>query len=76
MDCYFRQVWKDERLGFEQWVEQVATEEFSLPWLFLDRIWKPDTYFVNGMRSYLHRVTVPNKFVRLRSDGLLTYSMR
>lgn len=47
-----------------------------MSWLFLDRVWKPDTYFVNGKKSYLHRITVPNKFLRLRYDGFITYSMR
>lgn len=72
MDCYFRQTWVDKRLTFELH----GFDEFSLPWLFLDRVWKPDTFFMNGMKSYLHRITVPNKFLRLRNDGFLTYSMR
>ncbi|XP_049958618.1 uncharacterized protein LOC126475090 [Schistocerca serialis cubense] len=72
MDCYFRQVWRDRRLTFTL----PGLEEFSLPWLFLDRVWKPDTFFMNGKRSHLHRITVPNKFLRLREDGVLTYSMR
>ncbi|KAJ9594387.1 hypothetical protein L9F63_014177, partial [Diploptera punctata] len=72
MDCYFRQTWYDRRLVFNL----PGLEEFSLSWLFLDRVWKPDTFFLNGKKSYLHRITVPNKFLRLRFDGFLTYSMR
>ncbi|XP_023701660.1 gamma-aminobutyric acid receptor subunit alpha-2 isoform X2 [Cryptotermes secundus] len=72
MDCYFRQSWYDRRLGFSF----PGLDEFSLSWLFLDRVWKPDTFFLNGKKSHLHRITVPNKFLRLRNDGFLTYSMR
>nr|QQH14658.1 putative cys-loop ligand-gated anion channel subunit [Periplaneta americana] len=72
MDCYFRQNWYDRRLVFNF----PGLDEFSLSWLFLDRVWKPDTFFMNGKKSYLHRITVPNKFLRLRNDGFLTYSMR
>ncbi|XP_034234511.1 gamma-aminobutyric acid receptor subunit alpha-1-like [Thrips palmi] len=72
MDTYFRQSWFDPRLRFSL----PGIDEFSMSWLFLDRVWKPDTYIVNGHRSYLHRITVPNKFARVRSDGFVTYSMR
>jgi len=72
MDCYFRQKWYDSRLRFNL----TGLDEFSMNWLFLERVWKPDTFFMNGKKSYLHRITVPNKFLRIRSDGFLTYSMR
>ncbi|CAL8119985.1 unnamed protein product [Orchesella dallaii] len=74
LDCYFRQMWVDNRLKFN--ASATGLSEFSMNWLFLDKVWKPDTYFVNGKKSYLHSITVPNKFLRLRQDGLLTYSMR
>ena len=32
---------------------------------FLYKIWTPDTYFLNGRDSYLHKIAVPN-----RSDSL------
>ena len=42
----------------------------------LDRLWKPDTHFFNGKRSYLHTVTSPNKLLRIGRDGKILYSMR
>ncbi|OQR76157.1 gamma-aminobutyric acid receptor alpha-like [Tropilaelaps mercedesae] len=71
MDCYFRQSWRDERLKFEG-----SLKKLSVSWQFLERIWTPDTYINNGKSSYLHKVSVPNKFIRLQSDGTLKYSMR
>ena len=58
------QYWTDDRLRFNrsQGVERV--EELVLNWQFLSWIWRPDTYFVNGQESYLHKVAVPNRFIR------------
>ena len=54
------------------------TEVNSLPmnWQFLNTIWKPDTFFVNGKKSKMHKITVPNKFLRITPDGHVTYSQR
>ncbi|XP_054269255.1 gamma-aminobutyric acid receptor subunit alpha-2-like [Macrosteles quadrilineatus] len=72
MDVYFRQTWYDSRLQYSL----PGLHEFSMSWLFLDKVWKPDTYFMNGKTSHLHRITSPNKFLRLRQDGYIVYSMR
>uniref|UniRef100_A0A1B6GS50 Neurotransmitter-gated ion-channel ligand-binding domain-containing protein n=1 Tax=Cuerna arida TaxID=1464854 RepID=A0A1B6GS50_9HEMI len=72
MDVYFRQQWFDKRLSFYL----PGLEELTMSWLFLEKIWKPDTFFMNGKSSHLHRITSPNKFLRLRQDGLMMYSMR
>ena len=71
MDCYFRQGWVDQRLAFNGSMETL-TVSINL----LDRIWKPDTHFLNGRRSYLHTVTSPNKLLRINQDGRILYSMR
>ncbi|CAH1390017.1 unnamed protein product [Nezara viridula] len=72
LDVYFRQTWFDRRLGFSF----PGIEEFSMSWLFMEKIWKPDTFFLNGRGSELHSITSPNKFVRLREDGFLSSSIR
>ena len=35
-----------------------------------------DTYFHNGIDSYLHAITRPNKLLRISENGDITYSMR
>lgn len=72
MDCYFRQTWWDKRLVFSK----AGLDVLSMDWKFLQKVWTPDTYFLNGKNSHLHRVTTPNKFIRVRQDGQLKYSMR
>ena len=42
----------------------------------LEKIWKPDTYFHNGLDSYLHSITRPNKLLRISENGDITYSIR
>ena len=45
----------DERLIFNK---TDGVEELALNWAFLAKIWVPDTFFVNGKKSYLHKITV------------------
>lgn len=72
MDCYFRQSWVDKRLEYSS----NKGETLALSISMLEKIWKPDTYFHNGKQSYLHTITTPNKFVRLKQDGRVLYSSR
>ncbi|XP_025087409.1 gamma-aminobutyric acid receptor alpha-like [Pomacea canaliculata] len=74
MDCYFRQVWQDVRLSFNKTVEQVSNVSLNVK--MLERIWHPDTIFINGGHSYVHTITSPNKFFRLSYDGSILYSQR
>ena len=80
MDCYFRQYWRDERLSFtglrKNNAHQLQTDQLSLNVKMLEKIWKPDTYFHNGLSSYLHTITRPNKLLRISEHGDITYSMR
>lgn len=75
LDCYFRSVlsgsseyftdycrqyWYDERLKFNQ---SDVIDELAMNWQFLEKIWRPDTFFLNGKDSYLHKIAVPNRFI-------------
>ncbi|RUS87277.1 hypothetical protein EGW08_004957, partial [Elysia chlorotica] len=72
MQVYFRQRWKDERLSF--FLDNVT--EFTLSNRFINNIWKPNSYFINGRNSKQHNITVPNAFVRLSADGSIYMSVR
>ena len=79
MDCYFRQYWRDERLSFTGIKKNPHSKEInqlSLNVKMLEKIWKPDTYFHNGLSSYIHTITRPNKLLRISEHGDITYSMR
>ena len=72
LDCYFRQYWTDPRLRYNS----TRLKELSMNWQFLNKIWRPDTYITNGKRSYLHKMNVPNRFIRIAPDGRISYSQR
>ena len=73
LDCYFRQTWMDKRLRYTSLppcnlvsgshcsYNTSGLQELALNWAFLAKIWVPDTFFVNGKASFLHKITVPNR---------------
>ena len=63
LDCYFRQSWQDKRLSYNT----KGLDQLALNWAFLAKIWVPDTFFVNGKQSFLHKITVPNRYELLFS---------
>ncbi|XP_040582723.1 gamma-aminobutyric acid receptor subunit gamma-2 isoform X2 [Lepeophtheirus salmonis] len=73
VDAYFRQAWVDQRLSFNA---TSSVTELPLNWQILNKIWKPDTYFINGKKSKMHKITVPNRFLRISPDGLVSFSQR
>ena len=58
--------------------EPIKTEQsaLALSIYMLDRIWKPPTYILNSRQSHIHTITLPNKFVRIYSNGRVLYSSR
>ncbi|XP_054708243.1 gamma-aminobutyric acid receptor subunit alpha-6-like isoform X2 [Uloborus diversus] len=77
MDCYFRQTWNDSRLQFHHLLnEKLRLQVLSMDWKFLQKVWIPDTFFLNGKSSYLHKVTAPNKFIRLHKSGQLRLTVK
>ena len=85
IDCYFRQTWYDRRLQFNsrfvriyssKLIQNYCSEisQLALNWKFLTKIWKPDTVFLNGQKCFLHKMTVPNRFIRVFPEGKVSYS--
>lgn len=42
----------------------------------LDKVWLPDTYFVNAKDSSFHYVTNENKLLQIGPQGLISYRIR
>ena len=72
INFYLRQTWKDSRLSFSS----NSSKRISMPPSFLEKIWVPDTTFVNVKEAKLHFVTVPNQLVHLWPDGVILTSTR
>ena len=77
--------------GLKNNANNLVINQLSLNVEMLKKIWKPgktqtslevnsgvftDTYFHNGLDSYLHSITRPNKLLRLSENGDITYSIR
>ncbi|KAI3386277.1 hypothetical protein SNEBB_007619 [Seison nebaliae] len=71
LDCYFRQSWKDTRLRHDG-----PNESLAINSKILNNLWLPDTYFRNGLNSYLHTIPTVNKLIRLDKNGHLLLSSR
>lgn len=65
-----RQRWTDPRLVFE------GNKSFTLDARLVEFLWVPDTYIVESKTSFLHKVTVGNRLIRLFSNGTVLYALR
>ncbi|EDO37555.1 predicted protein [Nematostella vectensis] len=70
MDFFLRQLWRDPRLKHR------FDDTLALSNTMLDKIWVPDTYFVNSKMSKFHSVTTINKMLSISPDGLVHYNSR
>lgn len=84
MDIYFRQYWRDHRLAYENFLpdyvqhsnNHTSYKSMALEANFVDRIWKPDLFFLLVKKGEIAKITKPNKLIRLDSDGKIFYSQR
>ena len=65
---FLRQLWFDSRLAFGN-----GSNALVLKQEVLDKLWLPDTYFENSVKTTVQKETMT---VVLIGDGLLVYSKR
>lgn len=70
LDIFFRQAWRDERL------DHGLNKTMFLSNTVMDRIWMPDTYFVNAKHGSFHRVTTDNIMIMILPGGVVKYNAR
>ena len=70
LDVFLTQQWTDDRLNHG--TDSVITVNHK----DLDKIWLPDTYFVNAKDSSFHYVTNENKLLQIGPKGLISYRIR
>ena len=74
LDIYFVQLWTDERLMIKALPKSSHVELIGGQ---IERIWVPDTIFVNTKRSKFHSGTVDNRFLKIFfNKGLVVYHAR
>ncbi|KAK3715500.1 hypothetical protein QZH41_011449, partial [Actinostola sp. cb2023] len=70
LDIFLRQEWRDERM-----IHELNTTLF-LSNTVMDRIWMPDSYFVNAKHGSFHKVTKDNMMVMIAPGGIVQYNAR
>lgn len=51
-------------------------EEICIGNEMLQKIWWPDTFFANAKNVEIHNTTTKNAFLRIKTTGMITQSMR
>ncbi|KAK0415598.1 hypothetical protein QR680_012020 [Steinernema hermaphroditum] len=77
LDFYLRQTWQDPRLAygkFDLGLDKI--ESLTVGVDYLDKLWKPDTFFPNEKKSFFHLATTHNSFLRIDPDGTVFTSQR
>ncbi|XP_048775077.1 glycine receptor subunit alpha-2-like isoform X2 [Ostrea edulis] len=73
LNVFLRQIWIDPRLDFSHLSN---IDSLELDQRRIQDVWVPDTYFQNEKSATFHTVTVPNKLLHIKNNGLVTYSVR
>uniref|UniRef100_A0A8R1Y479 Gamma-aminobutyric acid receptor subunit beta n=1 Tax=Onchocerca volvulus TaxID=6282 RepID=A0A8R1Y479_ONCVO len=79
IDFYLRQTWNDPRLAFRHYLYgafENKIDSLTVGIDYLQRLWKPDTFFPNEKKSYFHITTTHNSFLRIDPNGNVFTSQR
>lgn len=69
---FLHQEWSDYRLKFNNsYVKRLQLDQKDI-----DRIWTPDTYFVQAKTGSKHDITKANSFLHVECNGTVLYSIR
>uniref|UniRef100_A0A6P6Y461 Glycine receptor subunit alpha-4-like n=1 Tax=Dermatophagoides pteronyssinus TaxID=6956 RepID=A0A6P6Y461_DERPT len=82
-DIFMSQSWKDNRLIIpDDIVFNVNTSNDPrgpyrlLPLTFIDKIWRPDSFFKNAKEVTFQEMTIPNHYIWLYSDNTILYMVK
>ncbi|CEF65506.1 Gamma-aminobutyric acid receptor subunit beta [Strongyloides ratti] len=77
LDFYLRQTYKDNRLAFGEIGKAFKNiKSLTVGVDYLEKLWKPDTFFPNTKKSSFHIATTHNSFLRIEPDGTVFTSQR
>uniref|UniRef100_A0A0K0EED8 Gamma-aminobutyric acid receptor subunit beta n=1 Tax=Strongyloides stercoralis TaxID=6248 RepID=A0A0K0EED8_STRER len=77
LDFYLRQTYKDNRLAFGELGKSFKNiKSLTVGVDYLEKLWKPDTFFPNTKKSSFHMATTHNSFLRIDPDGTVFTSQR
>ncbi|XP_023930444.1 glycine receptor subunit alpha-2 [Lingula anatina] len=76
VNIYLRQNWTDPRLAFEPNEDLGIGQMLKMDEHFWEKIWVPDVFFRNEKKANFHHVTIPNRLMRLYSNGQVWYVLK
>lgn len=71
LELYFRQYWEYDRLAYVK-----SNKQITLPGNTADKLWQPDTFFENGKKGELQKLTTLNEVMTIYPDGRVFMSTR
>ncbi|XP_074656248.1 glycine receptor subunit alpha-2-like isoform X2 [Tubulanus polymorphus] len=75
VNIYLRQSWNEPRLRFKPFNGE-ADQMIKLEDGYWNKIWVPDVFFRNEKSASFHYVTIPNRLLRVYSNGNIWYAMK
>ncbi|KAH9510963.1 hypothetical protein DERF_009451 [Dermatophagoides farinae] len=82
-DIFMSQSWKDNRLVIPDDIEFNVNASNDprgpyrlLPLTFIDKIWRPDSFFKNAKEVTFQEMTIPNHYIWLYSDNTILYMVK
>ncbi|KAL1486063.1 hypothetical protein MTO96_031546 [Rhipicephalus appendiculatus] len=72
-DIFMSQTWHDHRLRLPR---NMTSKYRLLPVSWLQRMWRPDSFFKNAKRVTFQEMTIPNHYIWLYSDRRILYMVK
>ncbi|KAI6191605.1 Cation transporter family protein [Aphelenchoides bicaudatus] len=73
-ELYLSEIWMDNALNYEDF--HPCRNNLTLSYEILDKIWKPNTVFINSKLALIHRSPFPNIFILIYSNGTVWINER
>jgi hypothetical protein len=72
-DVFMSQSWHDHRLIIPDFATNTTENYRLLPLSWLNRMWRPDSFFKNAKQVVFQEMTIPNHYIWLYSDKKILY---
>ena len=69
-------MWQDDRLAFRQYTNKTTDRPYCVDSKLLDKLWRPDIFFVDSKQQRRHNVIRDNLFLDVRPSGEMMVSER
>ena len=75
-DIFMSQSWDDARLKIPDSIMNFTSEYRLLPLSWLERMWRPDSFFKNAKQVVFQEMTIPNHYIWLYPNKRILYMVK